>query len=90
MTYQPKVNDYVRWTNNIEGWVYFQDKSYITIEVSVRPKDQENYEACCIHRNERLLVVCYQSQWKDLEYVKSRKSIYEKENGVEVVGKSTG
>ena len=35
--YIPKVNDYVVWDkgrhNNDEGWVYFVDKEYITIEV---------------------------------------------------------
>jgi len=77
MSYDPQINDYVTWAKGIEGWVYFKDKDYLTIEVFVRPKDCENYEACCLHRNERLLVVCYRNQWKDLTYVKSRKSIYE-------------
>jgi len=79
MTYEPQVNDYVKWTKGVEGWVYFRDKEYITIEVSVRPKDCENYLACCLHRNERVLVVCYPEQWKELEYIKSRKSVYEEE-----------
>ncbi len=88
MSYDPQVNDYVIWSKGIEGWVYFKDKDYITIEVFVRPKDCENYEACCLHRNERLLVVCYRNQWEDLTYVKSRKSIYEEENNcLEVVSK---
>ena len=77
MSYDPQINDYVFWAKGIEGWVYFKDKEYLTIEVSVRPKDDENYQACCLHRNERLLVVCYHKQWKELTYVKSRKSIYE-------------
>ncbi len=77
MSYDPQINDYVTWAKGIEGWVYFKDKDYLTIEVFVRPKDCENYEACCLHRNERLLVVCYRNQWKELTYVKSRKSIYE-------------
>lgn len=75
--YNPKVNDYVKWKNELEGWVYFKDDQYITIEVAVRPKDGKNYEACSLHRNERLLVLCFYDQWKELEYVKSRKSIYE-------------
>ena len=79
MTYDPQINDYVRWTKGVEGWVYFKDKEYITIEVSVRPKDCENYQACCLHRNERVLVVCYPEQWKELEYVRSRESVYEEE-----------
>jgi len=75
MTYEPKVNDYIKWAKGIEGWVYFKDREYITIECVVRPKDEVNLECCPIHKNERLLVVCYIEQWKDLEYVKSRKCI---------------
>jgi hypothetical protein len=77
MTYEPKVNDYVKWTKGVEGWVYFKDKEYITIEYNVRPKDEINIECCPIHRNERLLVICYKEQWEELEYITSRKSIYE-------------
>ena len=81
MTYVPKVNDYVIWdlTKNIEGWVYFKGEEYITIETAVSPKDKTNYECCSLHKNNRLLVVCYASQWKELEYVKTRQSIYEGE-----------
>lgn len=75
MTYQPEVNHFVNWKKNIKGWVYFKGKNYLTIEVSVRPKDEENYQHCNLHRNERLLVICYSNQWKELEYVKSRESI---------------
>ena len=77
MTYEPQVNDYVKWTKGVEGWVYFKDKEYITIEYSIRPKDEVNLECCPIHKNERLLVICYNEQWKELEYITSRKSIYE-------------
>ena len=84
--YEPKVNDYVRWTKGVEGWVYFKGDEYITIEVNVRPKNCENYQACCLHRNDRLLVLCYVSQWKDLKYVKSRESVYEEENTMALVG----
>lgn len=85
--YEPEVNDYVEWTKGVEGWVYFKDRAYITIEVSVRPKDCINYQACSIHRNERLLVLCYKNQWKELKYITSRESIYE---DLETLGKSTG
>jgi hypothetical protein len=75
--YEPQINDYVRWTKGVEGWVYFKDDEYITIEIGVKPKNRENYEACSIHRNDRLMVLCYHSQWKELEYVKSRESRHE-------------
>jgi len=79
MKYEPQINDYVKWNNgkDVEGWVYFKGKEYITIEVNVRPKDSENLHACSLHTNERLLVLCYINQWKELEYVRSRKSVYE-------------
>jgi len=90
MSYTPEVNDYVQWTKGVEGWVYFKDKEYITIEQSVRPKDNVNYKACSLHRNERVLVVCYPEQWKELTYVKSRDSKYEEEKeSVEIMGKIT-
>ena len=44
-TYTPKINDYVRWEKgkfSIEGWVYFVDQSYITIEIGVKCKDDED------------------------------------------------
>ena len=79
MSYTPKVNDYVIWKKDIEGWVYFKDKEYITIESWVCPKSEENYNACSIHRNNRLLVLCYKEQWNELQYVKSRESVYEED-----------
>jgi hypothetical protein len=92
MSYIPQVNDYVTWKNNIEGWVYFKSKDYITIEMNVKPKDNLNYEACSLHLNDRLLVLCYYDQWKELKYIKSRESIYDEEtkNSMEMVGKGTG
>ena len=88
--YEPQVNDYVQWKEHIEGWVYFKDKQYITIESSVQPKSKENYNACSIHRNNRLLVLCYHNQWNELTYIKSRESVHEeKKEYVEILGKST-
>lgn len=85
MSYEPQVNHYVEWNNGkgVEGWVYFKTKEYITIEVSVRPKDEQNYLCCSLHRNERLLVICYKESWNQLAYVKERESIHQEENCVE-------
>lgn len=85
MKYEPQVNHFVRWKKGVEGWVYFKDKQYLTIEVSVRPKTEESYKHCCLHKNDRLLVLCYHDQWKDLEYVETRQSVHEKtQNSVEI------
>ena len=75
MTYIPVVNDYVKWEKGIEGWVYFKDKEYITIETKVWPKHPEDRPQGTFHHNERTLVVCYPHHWKDLQYVQSRPSI---------------
>ena len=85
MTYRPKVNDYVKWTDSLgkvtAGWVYFCDKEYITIEIGVTCKDQENIEACPIHRKTHCLVLCYPEHWHELGYIKSRKCQKEKMHG---------
>ena len=75
--YTPQVNDYVTWKNNVSGWIYFKGSQYLTIEISVRPKDQADYKVSKLHANNRTLILCYQHHWNELSYVKSRNSIYE-------------
>lgn len=77
MSYVPKVNDYVKWTKGIEGWIYFKDNSYVTIEAKVKPKDSINLRHSPIHANNRLLILCFSNQWNELKYIRSRESIYE-------------
>lgn len=76
MSYAPKLNDYVKWTDSLgrvtEGWVYFVDQSYITIEIGVKCKDEENIKDCPIHKNTHSLVLCFPENWHELEYIKSR------------------
>lgn len=74
--YKPQLNDYVKWTKGVEGWVYFIDKDYITIETQVIPKDEENIQACRLHQNNRLLVVCYSDQWNQLQLLGYRENKY--------------
>ena len=69
--YQPKINDYVKW-KHLEGWIYFVDKEYITIEIMTRKKSEQSYKDCNLHRNERCLVLCFPEQYDELEYIKSR------------------
>jgi hypothetical protein len=78
MSYSPTVNDYVIWNKgrySVEGWVYFKDKEYITIETKVWPKHPEDQPVGTYHKNERVLVICYPQFWKDLQYIQSRYSI---------------
>ena len=80
MHYIPRLNDYVKWTNSlghtVEGWVYFVDEEYITIEVGVKPKPQCQYtnRKKPLHKMIHTLLLCYPYQWHELEYIKSRKS----------------
>jgi len=77
--YNPCLNDYVQWKKGVEGWVYFVDKDYITIETRVFPKDEQNIRACSLHRNNRVLVLCYEEQWNQLEYIGYRIDKYSEE-----------
>jgi len=77
MSYEPNVDDYVTWKKDLQGWIYFKDKQYVTIEISVTPRHDNDIGHTPFHSNDRLLVLCYRDQWKELSYVKSRKSRYQ-------------
>ena len=90
MIREPQVNDYVIWDQGEygidEGWIYFVAEEsepkrgwpitqrYVTIEVGVRRKPECEYEKNNPHQNIHILVVCYEPQWKELKFVKRRKS----------------
>ena len=79
-SYTPKINDYVRWEKgkfSVEGWVYFVDQSYITLETGVKCKDDEDIVNCPIHKKTHTLVVCFPEYYHQLKYVKTRNDIYE-------------
>ena len=75
--YVPKVNDYVIWDQGQygidEGWVYFYSEEYITIETHVRPRSDAECEGS-LHQFIHTLLLCHNHSWKELKYVKSRKS----------------
>ena len=77
--YIPKVNDYVIWDKGkygkAEGWVYFFSEEYITIETGVKPRPDAECEGSR-HQFIHTLLLCHAEFWKDLQYVKSRKSPY--------------
>lgn len=83
-TYSPQTNDYVKWNNGkgVEGWIYFTDRDYITIETQVWPKRPEDQPYGTFHRNERTLVICFPESYHQLEYVKSRHCIDNEEEYV--------
>ncbi len=71
-----------------EGWVYFKADSvdnelrikqgwnpvarYITIETAVRPKPQCQYSKNDPHKYIHTLLLCYDSCWHQLKFVKRR------------------
>ena len=72
ITYTPQVDDYVKW-KEFTGWVYFLCDDYITIEISVKDKCEENIRDCPIHKKTHCLLLCYKENWKDLTYIKHRR-----------------
>jgi len=71
--YNPKVNDYVKW-KHMEGWIYFKDEEYISIEIAVKDKLCNKGTH---HKKDHLLVLCYHNQWHELEYITSRESVHD-------------
>ena len=80
MTYQPKIDDYVKW-RNVEGWVYFVDHEYFTIEIAVKNKSQESYKDSPLHRKVHCLIVCHHYYWHEVEYIRHRRE--EEKNFIE-------
>ena len=80
MSYEPSVDDYVRWNkeqHSVEGWVYYKDSEYITIEIGVRCKDEENVVACPMHEKTHTLVLCFPEYYHQLQYIKTRANKYD-------------
>ena len=70
------MNDYFIWDRGEyridEGWVYFYDDEYITIETGVKPKPKDEYEKNPRHRMIHTLLLCNNQFWHQLKYVRSR------------------
>ena len=65
----PKLDDYVSW-RNVEGWVYYIDDTHLTIEISVRPKEDDLVPR---HKKHHCLIVVQDFQYDELVYVNSRR-----------------
>ena len=99
--YEPQVDDYVRWTTALgmvhEGWVYFKcdptpkkkgwakPEHYITIELGVRDMAPEQAKTS-LHKKIHVLMLCYHTNWHELEYIKNRRedvdvSMYHSQEG---------
>ena len=79
-TYVPEVDDYVKWNkekHSIEGWVYFKDSKYITIEIGVKYKEEEDIQNCPMHFKTHTLVLCFPEYYHQLEYIKTRANKYD-------------
>ena len=75
MSYDPCVNDRIRWRDH-EGWVYFKCDEYITMEIGTKPKHCNLTDH--LHKNNHILLVCHKQHWGEIEYLRSRKSIYDR------------
>ena len=87
--YEPEVNDYVIWDRGEygkdEGWVYFKcppleekkgfhtNLRYITIETGVKQKPNCSYTKNPRHKMIHTLLLCFEHDWINLKYIKSRK-----------------
>ena len=79
-SYIPEVDDYVQWNKgkySVEGWVYFKDQEYITIEIGVKCKDPDNITDCPIHQKTHSLVLCFPEYYHQLTYIKTRANKYD-------------
>lgn len=78
MSYVPLLDDYVVWKDSLgrvsEGWVYFVNDAYITIEISVKDKPPCEYTMNEKHKKVHCLVLCFPQNWHELEYVKNRRN----------------
>ena len=77
MSYVPQLDDYVVWKDSLgrvtEGWVYFVNDAYITIEISVKDKPPCEYTTNEKHKKVHCLVCCFPQNWHELEYVRNRR-----------------
>lgn len=79
--YVPKLHDYVKWHHyhmKHEGWVYFVDEEYITLEIGVKDKSCNLTDN--LHKMHHILLVCYKWNWHQLEYIKSRKDFHDNDH----------
>jgi len=88
--YEPEVDDYVIWDRGEygkdEGWVYFKcdpiepkkgfplHSRYITIETAVSLKPKHQLKENPHHKYIHTLLLCYESAWNELIFVKKRTS----------------
>tara|TARA_B100002019_G_scaffold290386_1_gene307970 strand:- start:433 stop:687 length:255 start_codon:yes stop_codon:yes gene_type:complete len=80
MTYQPKVNDYVKWGTD-QGWVYYVDVmgDYFTIEICAKDKPHCEYTKNHKHKKVHCCLICPAYRWNEVEYIGKRSSVYETE-----------
>ncbi len=69
-----------------EGWVYFKGDPvepkkgfatparYITIETDVRDKPADQLKDSPLHKKIHTLLLCYEQDWKDLKFIRRRKT----------------
>jgi hypothetical protein len=71
--YEPKINDRVKWKDH-EGWVYFICSDYFTLELSVRPKNDNQGSP---HKKHHILLLVYNRFYDEVQYLGHRQSKYD-------------
>jgi hypothetical protein len=71
--YQPTINDRVQWKDK-EGWVYFICSDYFTLELSVKPKNDNQGSP---HKKIHLLLVVYNTFYNEVQYLGKRATKYD-------------
>ena len=88
MTYEPQVDDYVKWTTPLgavhEGWVYFVSPHieqkrgwkkpirYFTLEIGTKDIPEQE-RIGSFHKKRHVLLLCYQHCWHEVEYLYNRR-----------------
>jgi len=71
--YTPTINDRVQWKDK-EGWVYFICSDYFTLELSVKPKNDNQGSP---HKKIHLLLVVYNRFYNEVQYLGKRATKYD-------------
>ena len=84
MSYDPCVNDYIKWRDH-EGWVYFKaspseekkgwnkPSRYISIEIATKPRKQCDLTTF-LHKRIHVCLCCFEGNWHELEFIRRRVS----------------
>ena len=71
--YEPKINDRVKWKDH-EGWVYFICPEYFTLELGIRPKNDNQGSP---HKKHHILLLVHNIFYNEVQCLGHRQSKYD-------------